>query len=107
MHVASTTPEKGETLHGGVSSFSLSGTIAHVLFTRACGLVEITSLQPMEFAKLPFAVILAWIVFGEWPGVWIWVGGAIIFTATAYITRREAIARRSIRPNHGQKETPL
>ena len=86
---------------------AISGTIAHVLFTRACGLVEITSLQPMEFAKLPLAVILAWIVFGEWPGVWIWVGGAIIFTATAYITRREAIARRSIRPNHGQKETPF
>ena len=37
---------------------AISGTIAHVLFTRACGLVEITSLQPMEFAKLPFAVIL-------------------------------------------------
>ena len=86
---------------------AISGTIAHVLFTSACSLVEITSLQPMEFAKLPFAVILAWIIFDEWPGVWIWVGGAIIFTATAYITRREAIAKRSIRPNLGQKETIL
>ena len=64
---------------------AISGTIAHVLFTRACGLVEITSLQPVEFVKLPFAVILAWFIFDEWPGVWIWVGGAIIFTATAYI----------------------
>ena len=85
---------------------AISGTIAHLLFTRACGLVEITSLQPLEFVKLPFAVILAWFIFDEWPGVWIWVGGAIIFTATAYITRREAIATRSIRPNHSQKETP-
>ena len=48
---------------------AISGTIAHVLFTRACSLVEITSLQPMEFAKLPFAVIFAWIIFDEWPGV--------------------------------------
>ena len=32
---------------------------------------------------------------------------AIIFTSTAYITRREAIAKRSIRPNLGQKETIL
>ena len=86
---------------------AISGTIAHVLFTSACGLVEITSLQPMEFVKLPFAVILAWFIFGEWPDVWIWVGGAIIFTATAYITRREALAKRSIRPNHGQKNAPL
>jgi len=76
---------------------ALSGTAAHVLFTRSCGLVEVTSLQPLEFAKLPFAVVLAWIVFAEWPDVWIWVGGAIIFASTAYITRREAMARRMVK----------
>ena len=86
---------------------AISGTIAHVLFTRACSLVEITSLQPLEFAKLPISVMLAWLVFGEWPGIWVWVGGAIIFAATAYITRREAIARRSVKPNHGPKEARL
>tara|TARA_X000000950_G_C13878810_1_gene645981 strand:+ start:1378 stop:2343 length:966 start_codon:yes stop_codon:yes gene_type:complete len=77
---------------------ALSGTAAHVLFTRAVGLVEITSLQPLEFAKLPFAVILAWAVFGEWPDIWIWVGGSVIFASTVYITRREALASKPIIP---------
>jgi len=88
-------------------SMAITGTLAHILFTRACALVEITSLQPLEFAKLPFSVVLAWLVFGEWPGIWVWVGGAIIFASTAYITRREAAARRSSKPNHGQAETRL
>jgi len=77
---------------------ALSGTAAHILFTRAVGLVEITSLQPLEFAKLPFAVVLAWLVFSEWPDIWIWIGGSVIFASTVYITRREALARQPAIP---------
>ena len=86
---------------------ALSGTAAHVLLTRAIGMVEITSLQPLEFAKLPFAVVLAWMVFGEWPDIWIWLGGAIIFASTAYITRREALARRGSPAQDVEIRAPL
>ena len=88
------TPEAWGYLWG----MALSGTAAHVLFTRAVGLVEITSLQPLEFAKLPFAVGLAWLVFAEWPDIWIWIGGSVIFASTVYITRREALARQPAIP---------
>lgn len=83
------------------------GTIAHMLFTKACGLVEITSLQPLEFSKLIFAVLLAWFIFDEWPTIWIWIGGSIIFGATAYITHRENRTKQSLKPNHGVKEAKL
>jgi drug/metabolite transporter (DMT)-like permease len=43
-------------------------------------------------------VVLAWLVFDELPDMFIWIGGAIIFASTAYITRREAIARKADRP---------
>jgi drug/metabolite transporter (DMT)-like permease len=86
---------------------ALSGTAAHILLTRAFGMVEITSLQPLEFAKLPFAVVLAWMVFGEWPDIWIWLGGAIIFAATAFITRREALAKRGSPPQDVEIRAPL
>ncbi|MBL6596721.1 MAG: DMT family transporter [Candidatus Puniceispirillum sp.] len=88
-------------------AMALSGTIAHLCFTRAYRLVDITALQPLEFIKLPFAVCLAWIVFGEWPGLWTWVGGAVIFASTVYITQREARAKKSLRPNAGIKESKL
>ena len=86
---------------------ALSGTAAHILLTRAFAMVEITSLQPLEFAKLPFAVVLAWMVFGEWPDIWIWLGGAIIFASTAYITRREALAKRGSPPPDVEIRAPL
>ena len=86
---------------------ALSGTAAHALLTRAIGMVEITSLQPLEFAKLPFAVVLAWVVFGEWPDIWIWLGGAIIFASTAYITRREALVKRGSPPQDVEIRAPL
>jgi len=92
---------------GFLWGMALSGTIAHLCFTRAFSLVDITSLQPLEFIKLPFAVILAWVVFAEWPGVWTFVGGAVIFASTVYITRREAATRRSVQPTSRLGETRL
>ena len=86
---------------------ALSGTAAHMLLTRAFGMVEITSLQPLEFTKLPFAVVLAWMVFGEWPDIWIWLGGSVIFASTAYITRREALSQRNAPPPDIEIRTPL
>ena len=44
---------------GFLWGMALSGTVAHLCFTRAYSLVEITALQPLEFIKPPFAVILA------------------------------------------------
>ena len=84
-----------------------TGTIAHMLFTHAYRMVEITTLQPLEFIKLPFAVVLAWMVFGELPTIWIWLGGAVIFASTAYITRREAQMTLSQKPNHGMNDAKL
>ena len=88
-------------------AMALTATIAHLCFTRAFRLVDITALQPLEFIKLPFTVFLAWIVFAEWPGLWTWVGGTVIFASTVYITQREVKARKSIRPNAGLRETKL
>ena len=88
-------------------AMALTATIAHLCFTRAFRLVDITALQPLEFIKLPFAVFLAWIVFAEWPGLWTWVGGTVIFASTVYITQREVEAKESIRPNAGLRETKL
>jgi drug/metabolite transporter (DMT)-like permease len=92
---------------GFLWGMALAGTIAHLCFTRAFSLVEITALQPLEFIKLPFAVLLAWVVFAEWPGLWTWVGGSIIFASTVYITRREAAARQSLRPTAGPRDPRL
>ena len=76
------------------------------MFTRAYRLVDITALQPLEFIKLPFAVILAWLIFSEWPGLWTWIGN--IFASTVYITQRGTRQKSfsqmpaPARPNYGR-----
>lgn len=73
-----------------------AGTLGHLCFTRACALVEVSQLQPMTFVQLPLVALLAYLLFAEVPTAWTWLGGAVIFAATAYITRREAqLARRA------------
>ena len=69
---------------------AICGTVGHSFFTRAYSLAEITSLQPFQFIKLPMIAFLAWMIFSEVPAYWTWLGGAIIFSSTVYITRREA-----------------
>jgi drug/metabolite transporter (DMT)-like permease len=51
--------------------------------------------------------VIAWFIFSEVPDIWTWIGGAVIFISTAYITHREAQADKSMRPNHGIKESKL
>ena len=86
-------------------AMALFGTLAHMCITRAYSLTEITSLQPLEFMKLPLAALAAWILFSEVPDIWTWIGGTIIFSSTAYISHREVLLSRSQKPNQGFKET--
>lgn len=72
------------------------GNIGHLCWTRAMSLAEVSQLQPLEFAKLPFIAVIGFLVFGEVPTKWVWLGGAVIFAANAFITHREArLARRN------------
>ena len=79
-----------------------AGTLGHMCWTRACGLAEITQLQPLEFIKLPLIAVMGFLLFGEEPTIWVWLGGAVIFCSTAYISHREAVlARRKARGSLG------
>ena len=44
--------------------------------------------------RLPFVAVFAYVVFGEVPDEWVWVGAAVIFGATLYIAHREATVHR-------------
>jgi len=86
---------------------AIVGSLAHFLWTKSYSMADITSLQPIEFIKLPIIALLGWIIFSEIPGTWTWVGGLIIFISTIYISHREAKATNSLKPNHGSQEVKL
>lgn len=78
-----------------------AGTLGHYFWTQACKLAEVTQMQPLEFVKLPLTATAGFLIFSEQPAASIWIGGAIIFASTAYITRRESRLARAARLRRG------
>ena len=72
-------------------------TAGHLFFTRALQLAEVSQLQPLDFVRLPMIGFLGYVLFDEQPTVWTWLGGAVIFASTAYVTHREAQLERERR----------
>lgn len=73
----------------------LSGVGAHMCLTRSLAAADASAVLPFDYARLIFTASIAFIVFGEQPSIWTWVGGAIIVGAVVYTARRETIAGRS------------
>ena len=70
------------------------GTISWLTATRALALIDASAAAPFEFLRLPFAALIAFLLFAEVPKLSTWLGGAVIFAAAIYIARREAAASR-------------
>jgi drug/metabolite transporter (DMT)-like permease len=64
--------------------------VGHVCGVRGYAATDASLAMTFEFSKLPFAVAIAYLAFGETIDAWTWVGALIIFASAAYITRREA-----------------
>jgi drug/metabolite transporter (DMT)-like permease len=71
----------------GVGVFA---TLHQRFLSRAFAAADATSILPFDFARLPFAAIIGFLVFSDLPDLWVWIGGAIIFAASIYIARHEA-----------------
>ncbi len=71
-----------------------SAVIGHTTFVKALSCADASAILPFDFLRLPFAALFGFMMFGEYPDVWTWVGGAVIFASTFYISRREAQLRR-------------
>jgi drug/metabolite transporter (DMT)-like permease len=65
------------------------GTLGQMSLAQAFKEADITVVLPLDFTKLIWAAILGYLVFGEVPDIWVWIGGTIIFASTTYITFRE------------------
>jgi drug/metabolite transporter (DMT)-like permease len=50
---------------------------------------ELSAVAPFEYMRLPFAVFMGWLVWGEMPVIWTYVGASIVIASTLYIAHRE------------------
>ena len=63
---------------------------AQRFYTRAFAVGEAGAVVPFDFARLPFAVVLGFLVFAELPDLWTVAGAAIIFGSSIVAERSEA-----------------
>jgi len=63
-----------------------AGTIAPYCQIRAFKYAEASVVSPIDFLRLPVTASFAWVVFGESTEVWTWIGAAVIFGSTYYMT---------------------
>ena len=67
--------------------------VAQMSVTTAIHEAETTAVMPIDFTRLIWASALGYLWFGEFPDMWTWVGGCIVFISTVYITSREGRIR--------------
>lgn len=73
-----------------VIGMGLTGTLGHVLWTRAIAMIDASVVAPFDYSRLVFAMIIGFLAFGEQPDRYTLLGSAIIVAAGIYIARREA-----------------
>jgi drug/metabolite transporter (DMT)-like permease len=74
---------------GGFMVAGVLGTIGHYSLTKAFSVADISATQSLRFLDLVWASLLGWLVFGDFPSQWTWLGAAVILVSTVWIARRE------------------
>ena len=69
-----------------MGALALSG---HFAITRAFQRAPVSVVAPFEYSALVWATLLGFVVFGEFPGAYVWLGVAIIVAAGLYSAHRE------------------
>ncbi|NWH07894.1 MAG: DMT family transporter [Alphaproteobacteria bacterium] len=72
-----------------------TATVGQLAYVQSFRLAEMSAVLPLDFSKIIWSAMLGLILFSEVPAVLTILGGAVIFSAGAYITMREAQLSRA------------
>jgi drug/metabolite transporter (DMT)-like permease len=70
------------------------GPAAMWLSVNALRISEASALVPFGYIRLIYALAIGWLLFGEWPEVWSFVGMVLIVGSAIYIAHREFVRAR-------------
>ncbi len=82
------------------------GTAGHLCLAQAFREADATTVLPLDFLRLIWASLLGFFLFGQVPELFVWIGGAVIFSSTIYLTYREAVVSRQSKKINDQPLPP-
>lgn len=80
-----TTPRAG--LWALFLAIGLLSVVLQRTYNRGMQAADVSIAMPFNFSRLIWAAVLGWVVFGDFPDAWTWIGGAVIFAASLRLTR--------------------
>jgi drug/metabolite transporter (DMT)-like permease len=90
---------------GFAALLGVAGSAGHLCLTRALASAEASAVMPFDYLRLPVVAVIAYVAFGELPGLWIWLGGGVIALSGIYLTHYEARLRPGAGPAAASPET--
>jgi len=73
---------------GWLALVGLLSTIAHFLITLAFSKAPASTLAPITYFEIVGATVLGYLVFGDFPDFWTWIGVAVIVATGLYVAFR-------------------
>lgn len=89
---------------GLLISIALLAALAETLVIKALELAEAVILAPIHYTILIWSTFYGWLVFGDLPDGWTWVGVAIIMATGLYMVNRERVAARQSKSDPTRNE---
>ncbi len=74
------------------------GTLAHLLMTWSLRFTPASTLAPVQYLEIPFATVIGWLVFKDFPNGLAAIGIAITMAAGLFIVFREKEAAQAVPP---------
>ena len=79
-------------------AIAVIGTLAQIAIAQSLKEADTGVVMPFDFFKLIWVAIMGYVFFAEMPGLFVWLGGAIVFASATYIAIRESrLARERAR----------
>ncbi len=69
------------------------GIGGQALMTQGYTMGEATALVPLDYSRIVYSAIIAYLVFGEIPGLWSYIGMALIVSSSLYLVLTDKRAK--------------
>lgn len=86
------TPTASETLI--LTGIAVLAAVAEICVIKALELAMAVVVAPVQYTLILWSTAYGWLVFGQFPDGWTWVGTAVIVATGVYTLRREYMASR-------------
>lgn len=80
-------------------AIGLTGMSAHFCLARAFQIADATVCIPVDFARLPLAALVGWLIYAEGVSIWVLLGALLIFGGNYYSVWRET---GGVKPRQGK-----